>query len=68
MDLIFYHSSRGSVSDFAMPSTRTKVRQRSSIKYQGPFVWSKLPSEIKNHRQSILLKTQTVLILVLDIY
>jgi len=30
-----------------MPSVRTKIRQRS-IKYQGPFVWNKLPTEIKN--------------------
>jgi len=29
-----------------MPSTRTKIRQKS-IKYHGPFVWNKLPSEIK---------------------
>ena len=29
-----------------MPSTRTKIRQKS-IKYKGPFVCNKLPSEIK---------------------
>jgi len=53
---IHHYATRGSISDFAMPSTKTKVRQRS-IKYQGPFVWNKLPSEIlKNCRQSILLK------------
>jgi len=30
-----------------MPSTRTKLVRQKSIKYQGPFVWNKLPSEIK---------------------
>ena len=43
---IHHYATRSSISDFATPSARTKVRQRS-IKYQGPFVWNKLQSEIK---------------------
>jgi len=39
---IHHYATRGSISDFAMPSIRTKIRQKS-IKYQGPFVWNKLP-------------------------
>jgi len=44
------------MSGFAMPSVRSKIRQRS-IKYQGPFVWNKLPTEIKNSPSGPTLKT-----------
>ena len=44
---IHHYSTRSSISGFAMPSVRTKIRQKS-IKYQGPFVWNKLSAEIKN--------------------
>jgi len=44
---IHHYSTRSSISGFAMPSVRTKIRQRS-IKYKGPFVWNKLSTEIKN--------------------
>ena len=55
---IHHYATRGFISDFAMPSTRTKIRQKS-IKYQGPFVWNKLAYhlKLKNRHQSILLKT-----------
>jgi len=41
------YCTHSSVSGFAMPSVRTEIRQKS-IKYQGPFVWNKLSTEIKN--------------------
>jgi len=42
---IHHYSTRSSISGLAMPSVRMKIRQRS-IKYQGPFVWNKLSTEI----------------------
>ena len=44
---IRHYCTRSSISGFAMPSVRTEIRQKS-IKYQGPFVWNKLSTEIKN--------------------
>jgi len=54
---IHRYSTRGSIYGLAMPSVRTKIRQRS-IKYQGPFVWNKLSTEIKSSPSVTTFKTK----------
>ena len=62
---IHHYATCGSISDFAMQSTRTKVRQKS-IKYQGPFVWNN-ESEIKKS-PSVHTSKNTLEQYFLDIY
>jgi len=54
---IHHYSARSSISGFAMSAVRTKIRQRR-IKYQDPFVWNKLSTEIKNSPSVPTFKTK----------
>jgi len=54
---IHHYSTRSSISGFAMPSVRTKIRQKS-IKYQGPLVWNKLLTKIKSSPSVPTFKTK----------
>jgi len=52
-----HYSTRSSQSGYLIPSVKTTVRQRN-IRYRGPVIWNKLPTEIQKLSSLFLFKTR----------